>query len=313
MSYLDRRMIGTTVYNKYEFRQLGTEPQALYTYLLLGCDNDGVCDRVYDVMQLNRFTNNALLSLFNSQFVLPLDKDNRPDVIVWLPDFLNMNVIRNTKGYAPSRYRSMLRTRYPWAPVLIVKDNNYNIRTDIINSNDNIGVDPRTGIGYITPLDQLKEKITDQPAGYLEGDLEVTVEAPTHNRTELNSTELKKINDDNTKRIITTIIDFYDFFFVKKTRKTQKIKKVMMDALSVASEEELKKIVENESQRYRNGDYSEGFFPNITWLFGSGLNECLGRLSGGKSASKSAKSINNRFEYEHTYDFRQLEQEIIAN
>lgn len=310
MSYLDRRMIGTAVYNKYEFRELGSEPQALYTYLMLNCDNDGICDCVYDIMTLNKFNNNSLLSLFNSQFVLPLCRDNSPNVIVWLPDFLIINIIKNTKGYAPSRYRAALRARYPWAPVLIVKDNNYQIRTDIINSNDNIGIDPRTGIGYITPPEQLKSKTVDQPVGNLEGNLEVTVEAPRHKEIELNSTKLKKINDDDKERIITTIIDFYDFHFFSSTRKTQKIKKVLMDALAAASEEQLKRIVENESQRHRNGDYPEGFFPNITWMFGSGLNECLGRLS---SATKKSKGINNRCGYEHPYDFGQLEQELIAN
>lgn len=115
--------------------------------------------------------------------------------------------------------------------------------------------------------------------------------------------------DDDKERIITTIIDLFNINFEAKYRKTQKNKDIIHDALSRYSEEQLKKIIENEARRYHNGEYSDGFAPNITWMFGSGLDECIGRLE----ENKKTRGINNRCGYEHPYDFGELEKELIAN
>ena len=119
------------------------------------------------------------------------------------------------------------------------------------------------------------------------------------------------IDDDKKEELITiTIIDLFNQKFGTNFRRIKKNKDMILDALSRFGEEQLKKIIENEARRYHNGEYSAGFEPNITWLFGTGLKECLGRLSGEK---KNLKGINNRCGYEHPYDFGELEKELIAN
>lgn len=105
-------------------------------------------------MTLNKSADNDLRSLIESEYVYPLFNDSTPDICVWLPDFLWINRIDNTKGYAPSQYRDLLRARYPWAPVMVVRDKDDIIRVDIINDNLYIGSDPRTGLYYREPSGQ---------------------------------------------------------------------------------------------------------------------------------------------------------------
>lgn len=155
---LNRRMIGDVVYTQYEFRMLGASCRDLYTYLVLYSDNDGVCDRVPEIMDLYKISHSDFRSLLESQYILPLLNDDKPNIVVWLPDFLRYNVIKKTDGYAPSKYRTVLRSRYEWAPLLIVRDRNGYIRHDIVNNNDNLTADPRTGLLYTTPESQLKDK-----------------------------------------------------------------------------------------------------------------------------------------------------------
>lgn len=159
---LDKRMIGRIVYDKYEFRRLSPSARDLYTYLLLNCDNDGVCDRLYDIMLLNKSNDMDIHNLIMSQFIYPLAKQDTPDMIVWLPDFLAINVIDRPKKYKPSLYREQLRDMYPWAPVLVVWDDKGNIRRDIINHNYNLPPDPRTGIVYKTPIKQIPSNLKTQ-------------------------------------------------------------------------------------------------------------------------------------------------------
>lgn len=146
---LDRRMIGDRVYKRYEFKQLSPTARDLYTYILLDCDNDGVCDSVYDVMTLVKASRSDMLLLLNSQFVYEIANKGKENPVVWLPDFLILNTFQNgTRGYAPSIYRDILRREFPWAPVVIIHDKDNKLRTDIINDNFSIGCDPRTGLPY---------------------------------------------------------------------------------------------------------------------------------------------------------------------
>ena len=156
---IDRRMIGKYIYERYEFRTLGPGCRDLYTYLVLNADNDGICDKVYEIMTLNRSSNNDIRSLMEAEFVLPIMNDTAENIVVWLPDFLLINVIKRPKKYSPSIYRAQLRQKYPWAPLLVVWDAAGNIRDDIINNNDNIPPDPRTGLIYKTPQCQIPTKI----------------------------------------------------------------------------------------------------------------------------------------------------------
>ena len=152
---LNRRMIGRIVYDKYNFRSLPASSRDLYTYLLLNCDNEGVCDSLYTVMTLNRASSTDMRNLMDALYVYPLLNENSENMIVWLPDFLALNQIKSPKKYIPSMYREQLRERYPWAPILVVWTADGKIRTDIINDNDNLPPDPRTNVPYVTPQCQI--------------------------------------------------------------------------------------------------------------------------------------------------------------
>lgn len=122
----------------------------------------------------------------------------------------------------------------------------------------------------------------------------------------------KSIDIDDDKKeelIITTIIDFFNQKFGTNFRKIKKNKDMILAALSMYDEEQLKKIIENEAQRYRNGEYSDGFTPNITWLFGTGLDECVRRLNTPPKNSQNAGRLAN----DRKYDFDELEKDLIVN
>ena len=111
------------------------------------------------------------------------------------------------------------------------------------------------------------------------------------------------VRDDDEK--VTIIIDRFNSVFQKKYKKNQKNKEVMSNALRRISLADAEAIIRNVHERYAMGEMG-AFTPNIAWVFGAGLDECLQRLNA------SAKTVKNDFFRleQREYNYAELEREL---
>jgi len=220
---------------------------------------------VYDVMTLNKSNDNDLRSLMEAQYVLPLANMDRPNIIVWLPDFLRFNIITSTtKGYKPSQYRNMLRDKYPWAPLLIVRDAKNNIRRDIINDNDNIGPDPRTNILYQTPPSQCDKNRN------------ISYEEPLGNLGEYpNKQNQNKLNQIKYNDMVDIIITHYNAVMQDNLHINDNLIRIIHDALERYSLEDVICAI-NGASAYHTHCKNKGnaFYPRLEWILRDGYATC---------------------------------------
>ena len=120
----------------------------------------------------------------------------------------------------------------------------------------------------------------------------------------------KEINIDIESKIdtdtVSSIIQFYNNVWHKKYKNNAENQKVIESALKQITFEQALHIVENEHIRFLNEEYGS-FRPNMCWIFGRGLNECLGRID-----KKKSKNKFNEF-MKQTYDISAIEEELLSN
>lgn len=109
--------------------------------------------------------------------------------------------------------------------------------------------------------------------------------------------------DDNTY-----IFNLYCDKFKKNYKFNAKNLTAIEKAIKKIGKNKLEKIIVNESDRYQNGDYGS-FFPNLCWIMGQGLDECVRRLEHPPHNSQNAGRLAN----DRQYDFDALERELVEN
>ena len=109
--------------------------------------------------------------------------------------------------------------------------------------------------------------------------------------------------DDNTY-----IFNLFCNKFKKKYTFNAKNLTSVEKAVKKIGKRKLEKIIINESNRYQNGEYGS-FFPNLTWVMGRGLDECVHRLEHPQKSSQNAGRLAN----DRDYDFDELEKELLEN
>ena len=75
------------------------------------------------------------------------------------------------------------------------------------------------------------------------------------------------------------------------------------------NKEQAEQIIKNEYSMYSRRERGD-FYPNITWMFGQGLEECLDALTDKKNRKTKNQFCN--FE-QRNYDFSEIENELIDN
>lgn len=278
----NKRMFKYEIIASDKFIDMPLSAQALYFHLCIRADDDGFVGNPKSVRRSVGASEDDLKLLIAKEFCIPFESG----VIVIKHWRINNNLRKD-------RYHASI---YPERNMLLVT---YSGEYSLVSGTP---LPQKVALQYDLPLNEEDQTQYGIPMV----DQRYTKISIDKDSTDKNSID----NDKKEELIITTFVDFFNYSFKKNFRKTKKNKGIIQAALSRVDEEQLNKIIENEARRYRDGEYSDGFEPNITWLFGSGLQECLNRLSG---ADKKAKGMNNRCGFEHNYDFDSLEKELIAN
>lgn len=119
--------------------------------------------------------------------------------------------------------------------------------------------------------------------------------------------ELKLSSSIDDDKKVTIIIDQFNSVFNKKYKKNNKNVEVISNALQRISLADAEAIIRNVHERYVAGEMG-AFTPNIVWVFGAGLDECLIRLT----LPKKNKNQFHQFE-QRDYDIASIEKEFIDN
>ena len=114
------------------------------------------------------------------------------------------------------------------------------------------------------------------------------------------------IESEINTEIVSSIIQFYNNIWNKSYMNNAKNQQVIKLALKQITQEQALHIIENEHVRFLNKEYGT-FRPNMCWMFGKGLSECLDRIY-----KKKNKNKFNEF-MKQTYDIAEIEAELLSN
>ena len=274
----NKRMFKYEIISSDKFVDMPLSAQALYFHLSIRADDDGFIGNPKSVRRSVGASEDDLKLLIVKEFCIPFDSG----VIVIKHWRINNNLRKDRYHASICPERNML---------LVTDSGEYSLVSGT-------PLPQKVALQYGLPLNEEDQTQYGIP---------MVDQRYTQISIDKDRVDKHSIVDDES--IIINIIDLFNSNFGTKYRKTHKNKDIIRAALSMYDKEQLNQIIDNEARRYCNGEYPDGFEPNITWLFGTGFRECLNRLV----ATKTVKGINNRCGYEHNYDFDSLEKELIAN
>lgn len=114
------------------------------------------------------------------------------------------------------------------------------------------------------------------------------------------------IDDGN----VCVIIDAFNASMKKKYKKSEKNMAIVRSALERVTLAEAEAIIKDVHTRYESGDMGT-FTPNIAWVFGDGLSECIRRLHPPDTPPKKAKNAFLNYP-QRDYDMDALERELLG-
>lgn len=121
--------------------------------------------------------------------------------------------------------------------------------------------------------------------------------------TQPNLTQLNSMEDNDTVRDIITL---YNVTFGTTHPPTEKNEKIIREALQKITKTQALSIITHEHHRVINGECGT-FHPNMCWMFGAGLSECLTRIN---NAPRKRKNQGMGGNYG---DMAQLEADVVEN
>ena len=121
----DRFIISRRIICSRRYLMLSASAQSLYIALNADADDDGIVE-AYAVMLRQRAVETDLIQLLDADISVLLSKK---DMIVWLRDWLVMNLNRDLRYIHPSKYRTLLAEIVPDAEVMVATLNANGKRT----------------------------------------------------------------------------------------------------------------------------------------------------------------------------------------
>lgn len=98
----NRRMLSKTIVQTQRFLRLPLETQALYCYLVVNADDDGVVE-AFPIMRMINANDDSLNLLVIKEYLLLLNSE----MVFFIKDFFEQNTIKGDR-YTPSKHRQLL-------------------------------------------------------------------------------------------------------------------------------------------------------------------------------------------------------------